>query len=57
LLFLSFNEIFLIFRNKGTVAFVGEVHYAKGVFAGIVMDDPNVGKNDGNLYDLIMLSN
>jgi dynactin complex subunit len=35
--------------HRGVVAFVGEVHYAKGVYAGVVMDDRNVGKNNGEL--------
>lgn len=29
------------------MGFVGEVHYAKGIFVGIVTDDPAHGKNDG----------
>ena len=34
-------------RHRGTVAFVGEVHYVKGMYVGVVMDDRTVGKNDG----------
>ena len=31
------------------VAFIGEVHYAKGEFAGLVMQDKSKGKNDGSV--------
>ena len=34
-------------RETGTVAFVGEVQYAKGIFVGVVMDNPKAGKNNG----------
>lgn len=39
--------LLLCHSHRGVVAFVGEVHYAKGVYAGVVMDDRNVGKNNG----------
>ena len=29
------------------MAYLGEVHYAKGVFAGVVMDNSDAGKNNG----------
>jgi curved DNA-binding protein CbpA len=32
-----------------TVAFIGPVHYAKGDFAGIIMNNPAKGKNDGSV--------
>lgn len=35
-------------RHKGTLAFVGSVHYAKGLFAGVELDDP-AGKNNGTV--------
>lgn len=36
-------------RHTGVVAYVGTVHYAKGVYVGVVMDDDTVGKNNGKL--------
>ena len=27
--------------------FIGEVHYARGIFYGVVVDDLSVGKNNG----------
>ena len=33
-------------RHTGSVAFIGPVHYADGIFVGVVLDNP-VGKNDG----------
>ena len=36
-----------IYSRTGTVLFAGPVHYAKGMFAGLVMDDPGHGKNSG----------
>ncbi|KAJ1427334.1 CAP Gly-rich domain-containing protein, partial [Ochromonadaceae sp. CCMP2298] len=33
----------------GLVAFVGPVHYAKGVYVGVVMDSPEAGKNKGTI--------
>ena len=34
-------------RHRGVVAYLGEVHYAKGLYAGVVMNDPMQGKNNG----------
>ena len=34
-------------RYTGTLAFIGEVHYTKGIYAGVVMDKPEAGKNKG----------
>lgn len=34
-------------RHTGTVAYVGQVHYAKGLFVGVVMDNKHFGKNHG----------
>jgi len=34
-------------RHRGVVAFLGEVHYAKGLYAGVIMNDPSQGKNNG----------
>ena len=39
-------------RYVGTVAFVGPVHYAKGIFVGVITDDPTSGKNDGMHIEL-----
>lgn len=36
-------------RHRGVVAFVGEVHYAKGVYVGVICNDRSVGKNNGEL--------
>lgn len=36
-----------MFRHAGKVAFIGDVHYAKGTYVGVVMDDPSQGKNSG----------
>eukprot|EP00428_Durinskia_dybowskii_P063618 CAMPEP_0170385046 /NCGR_PEP_ID=MMETSP0117_2-20130122/16312_1 /TAXON_ID=400756 /ORGANISM="Durinskia baltica, Strain CSIRO CS-38" /LENGTH=399 /DNA_ID=CAMNT_0010640815 /DNA_START=13 /DNA_END=1212 /DNA_ORIENTATION=- len=36
-------------RYMGTVAFVGNVHYAKGTFVGVVMDHIEDGKNNGTV--------
>lgn len=36
-------------RETGVVAFVGDVHYAKGIYLGIVMDNSRVGKNNGTI--------
>jgi dynactin complex subunit len=41
--------IYIYCRHKGKVAFVGDVHYAKGIFVGVVMDDPKQGKNSGTV--------
>ena len=30
--------------------FIGEVHYAKGIFYGVVVDDSSVGKNNGKHF-------
>jgi dynactin complex subunit len=50
-LFLSFiNTIFFnTDRHEGKVAFVGEVHYAKGIYVGIIMKDSEHGKNNGTV--------
>lgn len=40
-------------RHLGTVMFVGDVHYAKGTFAGVVMDDSAIGKNNGKISCII----
>ena len=29
------------------VAYVGPVHYAKGIFVGVIMDQKEAGKNNG----------
>lgn len=34
-------------RHTGKAAFVGSVHYAKGTYVGVVMDDAETGKNNG----------
>lgn len=31
----------------GKVAYVGNVHYAKGIYIGVIMDHATDGKNDG----------
>lgn len=31
----------------GKVAYVGNVHYAKGMYIGVIMDHATDGKNDG----------
>lgn len=36
-------------RHTGKAAFVGSVHYAKGTYVGVVMDDAETGKNNGML--------
>lgn len=36
-------------RHKGKVAYVGDVHYAKGTYVGVVMDDAAQGKNSGTI--------
>lgn len=36
-----------VFRYSGKVAYVGPVHYAKGIFVGVITDDPACGKNNG----------
>lgn len=47
------NEFFISFRMScfyrytGRVAFVGPVHYTKGLFVGVITDDPAWGKNNG----------
>ena len=38
---------YTLYSRTGTVLFAGPVHYAKGMFAGLVMDDPGHGKNSG----------
>jgi dynactin 1 len=35
--------------EKATVHFIGDVHYAKGTFCGVVTNDPTKGKNDGSV--------
>eukprot|EP01041_Mallomonas_annulata_P007628 gene7628-15615_t len=35
-------------KQQGTVAFIGPVHYAEGVYMGVVMDQP-LGKNNGTI--------
>jgi dynactin complex subunit len=34
-------------RLLGAVAYVGNVHYAKGIYVGVIMDHALDGKNDG----------
>lgn len=34
------------------MAYVGTVHYAKGIFVGVIMDDSSMGKNNGMEYDI-----
>lgn len=34
-------------RDRGVVAFCGTVHYTKGVYVGVIMNDPSAGKNNG----------
>ena len=46
---------FLLCRYMGTVAFVGNVHYAKGTFVGVVMDHIEDGKNNGMLCSFLCL--
>jgi dynactin complex subunit len=36
-------------RHQGKVAFIGDVHYAKGTYVGVVMKDPAQGKNSGTV--------
>lgn len=40
------TQIFL--STRGTVAFIGEVHYTRGVYCGIVVDGAG-GKNNGTI--------
>lgn len=37
----------MFLRHTGKAAFVGPVHYAKGTYVGVVMDDAQTGKNNG----------
>jgi dynactin complex subunit len=34
-------------RDIGRVAFTGPVHYTKGLYVGVIMDDTTAGKNTG----------
>ena len=34
------------------MAYLGDVHYAKGLYAGVVMNDPMQGKNNGKNHYL-----
>lgn len=36
-------------RYGGRAAYVGNVHYTKGTFVGVIMDDPADGKNTGTV--------
>ena len=37
----------MLCRHQGLLMFIGEVHYARGIFYGVVVDDLSVGKNNG----------
>lgn len=44
-------------RNRGRIAFIGEVDYAEGIMIGVEMESL-VGKNDGNLsmrFNLLLI--
>lgn len=41
------NRVTTVTKVTGTIAFVGRVHYSKGVFVGLVVDHPPHGKNNG----------
>lgn len=53
---LKFNDtIFNYFsRYTGRVAFIGPVHYTKGLFVGVITDDPSWGKNNGTALILFI---
>jgi hypothetical protein len=36
------------------VAYLGPVHYTKGDFAGLIVEDVSAGKNNGNLSKKIL---
>ncbi len=40
------------YRNPGKVVFIGEVHYAKGVFVGVIPSDRTLGKNNGMYHSI-----
>jgi curved DNA-binding protein CbpA len=43
------SRVRILEKHAGTVAYYGDVHYAKGPFVGVVLDDSGVGKNNGKL--------
>jgi dynactin complex subunit len=45
--------LFCFVRNPGKVVFVGEVHYAKGPFVGVIPSDRSLGKNNGKILNMI----
>ena len=37
----------VVIRISGVVAYVGPVEYAKGIYVGVITDNPTDGKNNG----------
>jgi dynactin complex subunit len=46
-LFFLFLSHYFSTRHEAKIAYIGDVHYAKGVYVGVIMKDPSQGKNNG----------